>query len=547
MRYFFAGLLVLLPAFASAEPPVELDLVPTRVAMFKNGYGIVTAEAALPDAAGPVRLAPLPEASLGSFWLHWPEGVSIEGVTSRYAERTQAVPAASIGDLLAANVGKPIEILVADEWLAGTLQALPEPPAPDTPDPRNNPHTRSTIYPPPSPEPTLLLLAQGDGVRAVQIRSVQQVRLTDQPGLSYERTTREPVLEMHVGGNLGGDGDRPATLGVEYTASGITWSPSYQVQLTDAETARISAKAVIVNDLLHLNETDVELITGYPHLSFADSGFGLSLTPISVFLQSLRENGRREADVMMNNVAMQQARYSGGFDNDAPGMPTDPVLGESAEDLYFYQLPAVTLARGERGYFPLFAADVPYQHCYTWDIPDFVEEDNRYRNAEEYERQEIVWHAVRLKNTTEHPWTTAPGQTTRGGRLLGQDTLHYTTPGTSTDLKITQALAIRAQQNEQETDRQRNATKFYGYNYDKVTIKGELAVTNHKTEAVTVSIKKLLSGEVIEADADPKVSKLATGLRRVNPRSELLWEVDVEPGEDGRQTVAYTYEVYVRN
>ncbi len=549
----FAAVLIITGSIAAAQPaPTELDLSPTRVAMFKNGYGIVTAVAPLPAESGPFRLAPLPSAALGSFWLSWPEGVAVDGIVSRYAQRSEATPASSITEMLQANVGQPIEVLVAEEWLAGTLQSLPLPPTPETPEVRTN---RSISYPPPTPGPVLLVLAQGDAVRVIPINTITQLRIPGNPSLDFNHTRREPVLDL----TLTGSADKPeeARLQLEYTAAGITWSPSYRVDISDPDHARISAKAIIINDLLDLRDTHVELITGYPHLQYAGLDFGLSLDPLTQFLAGFREsNGRDAPQFALTQALSNTARgYGGGGGGggggtfgDSPNMPTDPVLGEAAEDLYFYQVPAVTLAKGDRGYFPLFAAQVPYSHCYTWEIPDFIDEDNRYRNNnDEQPREEIVWHAVRLKNTTDRPWTTAPGQTTQGGRLLGQDTLHYTTPGTSTDLKITQALAVRVEQNEQEAQRERNATKFYGYNYDKVTIRGELKVTNYKTEPVTVSIQKSVSGEVTQTDGNPDVTKLATGLRRVNPRSQLLWQLEVKPGQDHSQTLTYTYEVYVRN
>ncbi len=46
---------------------------------------------------------------------------------------------------------------------------------------------------------------------------------------------------------------------------------------------------------------------------------------------------------------------------------------------------------------------------------------------------------------------------------------------------------------------------------------------------------------------DPEATDTPTakGLKRVNPRHVLVWEIALEPGE--RRTLSYTYEVYVRN
>ena len=158
----------------------------------------------------------------------------------------------------------------------------------------------------------------------------------------------------------------------------------------------------------------------------------------------------------------------------------------------------------------------------------------------------MVWHSIELTNTTEQPWTTAPAMTVKGGRVLGQDTMHFVPPGGSTLLRITQAISVDAQHNELEVERERGAAKFHGSTYDKVTIEGKLKITNHKAEPVTVRITKMITGEVVTAEADPEVVKLASGLRGVNPRSRLTWEVEVQPGADDGAEVTYRYSFFTR-
>ncbi len=520
---------VLLASAAHAEP-IELTATPTRVAMFKNGYGVVSATAPLPDQPGPVRVAPLPNAALGSLWLGWPEGVEITGVTSRYADRSEAVPAGTLPQMIQANLGQTADVMVHNEWLTGVLR---------TPDGGAG-------------EISLLLLEQNGQSRVIPVGQVQQLRLAGDPVLTIDHTTPEPVLDF----DLTTAADQ-AQLGVTYMAAGITWAPSYRVDITDDTNARLSAKAVIVNDLIDLDGIAVELVTGFPHLQYAHAPTAMSLVSLDEFIRSFSERGRyNQASIFGNQLLGQSAEFdlqaalsntnSGG---EGGGMPSFSAMGQTVEDLFFYQIADVTLKKGERGYFPLFAAETPYRHVYTWKIRDFVDEDNRYRRRRDdgVNQPEVVWHAIRLTNTTDQPWTTAPAQTVQGGRVLGQDTLRYTAPGGTTDLRITQALSIRAEQNEYETARERNAARFHGSSYDKVTVRGELAITNFKDRPVTVDVVKVVSGEILSAADDPEVAKLTTGLRRVNPRSQLKWSIRVDPGKEKTVKVAYSYEVFVRN
>ena len=171
---------------------------------------------------------------------------------------------------------------------------------------------------------------------------------------------------------------------------------------------------------------------------------------------------------------------------------------------------------------------------------------NRYnaRNQNKPEEQEIVWHSLRLENSLKLPWTTAPAQVIKDNQLLGQDILNYTPPGAETDLRITRAVSVKAEQIEYETDRKRDAARFYGYHYDLVTVRGELEVNNYKTKPISLEITKYLSGELKSSEPKALESKLARGLRRANPRSKLTWTLELKSGE--QQKLHYTYEVYIR-
>ena len=68
-------------AMAADEQATDITARPTHVAMFKNGVALVRSDAELPNAAGQYRLGPLPPATLGSFWLTWPKGMSLTVVS----------------------------------------------------------------------------------------------------------------------------------------------------------------------------------------------------------------------------------------------------------------------------------------------------------------------------------------------------------------------------------------------------------------------------------------------------------------------------------
>lgn len=112
-------------------------------------------------------------------------------------------------------------------------------------------------------------------------------------------------------------------------------------------------------------------------------------------------------------------------------------------------------------------------------------------------------------------------------------------------VRITQAVDIRAEQAEFEVERKRGAASFYGYSFDLVDVRGKLEVTNFKNKDVTVTITKDLSGEVVETTPEAVVEQTVKGLKKMNPRCALTWELPIEAR--GSIEIVYDYKVYIRN
>jgi len=106
-------------------------------------------------------------------------------------------------------------------------------------------------------------------------------------------------------------------------------------------------------------------------------------------------------------------------------------------------------------------------------------------------------------------------------------------------------MNMLAEQTELELERQRDAGRFYGYSHDLVKVKGEMKLENRLDKSVIVEVTKNLSGEVLESVPQAKDTPTAKGLRMVNPRHVLMWEIELKAGQE--QKLSYTYEVYVRN
>ena len=514
----------------------------TSAALFKNGLAMVTREALLPGA-GEFVLADLPVPICGSFWVDPPAGAKLASAIASSEPQHRLREAVQMIDLLRANVGKQVEVETYQGWTSGVLrkvpEAIPELPlrlsrTPDSDRARYGTWRVGEVSNVGRPGYVLIETEQGNwAVSPDQIRSVRAESLSTE----YAESRPGAALTLHVTGNGG-------KLKVTYLTWGLTWSPSYQVTVLDAAHAKVELKATILNEVEVLDKATLRLTTGYPNLRFAGTIDPLALVgDIQDYLDSLSpRRGGSDRAYLGQQVMLANAYYERL--GESPASAAEPVVGEQVEDLFFYPLEQVTLDRGQRGYYPLFEKTVPCESIYTWEVDAVTDTYGRSEERDEVEPPP-VWHALKLTNDGELPWTTGPALTLRDGRALGQDLLLYTGAGRGTELKVTRAVDVQAESRETEVERERDAGRFNGRTYDRVTVKGELRLLNHKPTDLNLRLTRpKLSGELVSSNPTAEVRKLADRLQSVNPTCELEWNLALKAGDKAYLT--YTYKVFVR-
>jgi hypothetical protein len=543
------------PACAmSVATATYADVQLQQVALFKNGLGFFVSQAACPDDQESFSLVPVGASSHGTFWVSYPRKVKLKSLNAKQIESEELVEVVTIAELLRANVGRKVQLRLAGEeqaTIGGVVKYFAEDRETPKPDPyapgRVIDSSRGYIQRPVQSRLAIIETDGGDvGVDPVNVKSVRF--LGGKAETTFTHKGKSMRLDVRLDAAAGGE-----QLILSYLAKGVTWAPSYMVDISDSERARVSAKATIINEVCDLDGVAIQLVTGFPNLQFADVVSPLALKEdLAQFLHALvrgqSERGRLSQRASV--VTQQRVGGYGGYGYEELLMPEYGAAeaGKVAEDLFLYPVGDVQLKKGEVGYCPLFTESVPYKHIYQWEIPDYVDEEERYsyqrRGREEREPEEEVWHCVRLENITKVPWTTAPAETVKEGLILGQDTLSYTPVRGETTLRITQAVSIKAEQLELETERKRDATQLYGHHYDLVTVDGKISVTSFQPKAITLEVTKTLSGEVKSSEPEAKVETLARGLRRMNAVRKLTWTIELKSGE--QKQLGYVYEVYVR-
>jgi hypothetical protein len=539
----------------AAHSGVSADsgLKPLTVATFKNGLAFVVRQGDVPLEDGAGRIAPIPAATLGSLWIT-PNDAKVtldEVVAYRYH-----VPGhqnlTALADLLLANAGKVVTVRCGDQKeYTGEIVGFrePEPSAelsgsiiavePASPRP---PHT----------VPEVLLLKMEGKLIALRMGNLIEVKLPPDPVLQIPKDEERKGLRFKVKG-----AGNHAKLTMGYLENGVGWTPSYMILLQDDRTALITMQAVVIDDAEDLKDADLFFVVGVPNFAYAHipSPMALQQTLLDFEEAARRKEGGVIGGVASNALMAQRVavvadeRMAAGY----TGFETavEELQGAPEEDLFLYTRSGVTLAKGERASYNVFSGSVNYEHVYQWEVQDAPRVDahgnvSNYQTAQGSDQaaRNNIWHALRVKNTTKFPWTSAPALVISGTKPVSQDTLSYTPKGAVSNLKLTIATDIRSSHDEREVARQQNALRRRGMSYDEVTVEGTLTIKNYKTKDVRLSIEKTLRGSVESQTDGGKAEKLGEAISVDNPMSRLTWEITLKAGEE--RSITYRYKVWVR-
>lgn len=518
------------------NPLPVLNTKPKTIAVFKNGFGFFTrgGEVELQDKWAVTEYVPM--ATLGSLWIgSLDKDSQLEEAVGFLEEVKDKTEAITLQELLAANIGKKVRLTANNQIIEGTIKSVPE--------------DRVSYTEASQPYPSVIaIISTKEEEVAINKNTVSKIEFLN----SYSTQTLSKRKAKRIKFKVATQ-KRKAKISLSYLQRGISWIPSYLVNIDDPKKARITMKATLINDIENLEDVDAFFVVGYPNFIYADVLSPMTLDQaLSQFITGLEAGDRRRGKYSQLSSIMSQS-IPAAFREEASALPLDygyagikGVPGASEEDLFLYHKEGITLRKGERAYYHIFSQEVGYKHIYEWNVPDTLSVDPRgyQRSGQQQKDKEQVWHSIKLENSTDYPWTTAPALTVSGWKPLAQDVIDYTPKGIRTNLKLTVATDIKINRHEYEIERARNV-KLYRNSYDLVTVKGELYINNTKSKDVTMEIKKKVSGEVLEASHYGKIETIAEGLRGVNFNSFISWEIPVKAGKEIE--VTYTYKVYIRH
>jgi hypothetical protein len=548
----FLGLVLPLSVH-SAEPPAA-ELKTTAVAVFKNGIAFIVRQGDVTLDGGSGRISPIPSPTLGTLWIAPNDaGASLDEVVAYRYKVTGKRSLDSLAAVLSANAGRSVTVMYDQKEITGEIVGLREtemPPGDQPPVPFPGASMGGGAYAGVASArivPEYLLLKVDRRLVALRLSAISQASLPPDTVFEEEQQEERKALRFKLKG-----AGAHASLTMGSLEHGLGWTPSYMISLEDETTARVTMQAVLTDDAADLQDADVFFVVGVPNFAYAGTPSPMALQ--QTLLEFMQAAGRRDSglkssysNAIMGQMPMSEMQKEGAFGS---AMTVEDLSGAPEEDLFLYSRVGVTLARGERATYNVFAGSVKYAHLYDWEVQDQPRVDafgnviQRGDDGADGAGVSNIWHSIRLENSTSFPWTSAPAMVISGAHPVSQDTLPYTPKAATSNLKVTIATDLRSSHEEREVARQPTIERRRGYNYDLVTVEGTLKVKNFKSKDVRLAIGKTLRGDVEIASDEGKAVKLGEAIQADNPMSRLTWELTLKAGAE--RVITYRYKIWLR-
>lgn len=535
-RFLLAFVALLSTSFHLFAQMPEFNPEVKRVAVFKNGYAFTYREGEANVGNGWAYTTRTPVGVLGTVWGYTTApNTKVMQLLASETEKSETERVNDIAEVLLANEGARIRFVdtySTHKTFEGTYEII----------------SRSRNFAVGgSPQEINIALKTETGVMFFPIGYIRNVEILGQPKYDKPKKTKEFRLSLKVDGVAD---NQKVNLGIAALERGIRWIPAYRVEVKGEpiKEAKLELEAMLINEIADLKNTDVYFVVGVPSFLFQNEVSPLSL---NTAFATVNTGFRRDQNLSNQIMTQTASRESAGFDGDdiSPTSPDEEkVASSSAEQLYLYQANQINLKKGERMSQRLFSLTVPCSEVFEWTIDDASAQPETSYSRSAPITQPLtnrVWYGLRLKNTTGMPWTTAPAISFREWKPLGQNLLSFTPTGGENILRVTPATEVIGTHNLEEKFREPKQIRYSGstYDYDLVTVEGTIKVKNVKKQPIEIVMTRNVTGDVISATDNGKISREGFNLQAVNPNSIVKWNLTLPTGE---KEIKYTYKVYVR-
>lgn len=223
--------------------------------------------------------------------------------------------------------------------------------------------------------------------------------------------------------------------------------------------------------------------------------------------------------------------------------PEYDATGEKVNNFYYFDAGKVTVKRHGIAIVPVSSNTIPYKTTYDVDINDFT--NYAVRRQVQYTEDMFnfdVYQSIKFTNKGTVPLTSASiFLVNEHDKPIAQDQVKYTPAGAEAFIRLQKAIDVLVKSKEDEDKRNDRDFTFRRTAYDRVTLKGTLEVQNYLDKAITLNVKKTVTGQNVDAKEGTFTSRKVQG--NPNSVSSIKWEVALNAGE--KKTLTYLYDVYV--
>ena len=250
---------------------------------------------------GEYELDSIPSSTIGTLWF-WTSGAAKLGkVTASTDEHSVTQKRSSLEGILLSNIGKKLRLgLKNGDEVTGTAKS-----------------GKLLAF-----ENEIAILETDQGTMVIPRTAITSIA-ADGETLTIDETLTTPSRVLRF--KIDGGGGKVRMLSIE---QGLTWSPSYAVEVTDDKKLKLTAKCVVVDDLDNLDKISARFITGFPNIPFLGTLDPLIVANMEAFNSSLFTRGATDIVNGQNPVLMGGAggQLAGGqgLTNSLPFVSYDP-------------------------------------------------------------------------------------------------------------------------------------------------------------------------------------------------------------------------------
>jgi hypothetical protein len=531
------GIAIALVALCPAAPARAADETPAKpkivgVDLFKNGLAVVKCEVTL-GKPGTYVLEDVPQPVHGTF--HIESSAPVEALV-KMRDVEVPVSEATPGNLQEDLAGKKVTLHFRGANrppVSGTMLKMKREKADETVS-LGRGYAYGYANEPPGGRFLVIQTAKGRAyVEASDVASVESEDAGDKV------IRKKPRMLLTLGAT-----DKAETrITLRYLTTGMAWAPSYRIDISDRKTLTLEQHAAVRNELADLDGAEIRLISGFPSVEFKHVRSLVSRnTSLAQFFAELGAGVGRDIDALSNSIVGQQAIAHNARAPHNLSLGATPA-GEGV-DLHYQSIGKRTLADGDTLALTVGKGQAAYERIVEWLVEDHRDEYGRYdRNGRERDNAD-PWDALKFKNPLPFPMTTGPATVVANGLFNGQRTSYWVNSGEETVVRVEKALSVRTRATEVEQIKGNGDTRDFiwygGRQYRKVTVEGEVAVSNHRKEDVSMLIRRRFSGDMVKAEGNPTVTLRTEGVYSINKRNELVWALPLKSGEELKLKYSYT-------